>query len=101
MRAIDQPYFSGVCDDYSNYRWFKGEATNPYKDNSNLTMAASLWEYEKAFHSDYLNSKTDQSLKEAYQEWKESFIKDYLPGKSSNPYGDLTDWENVFNTGVR
>lgn len=86
---------------YSNYRWFKGEAVNPYRDNSILPLAASLWEYERDFHFGYLDSKTDQPLKEAYQEWKEGFIKDYLPGKSPNPYGDPTDWEKVFNSGQK
>jgi len=94
-------YVSGITEDYSNYKWYKGEDANPYFEDKEKPLAATLWEYERDFHFSYLDSKADQSLKEAYQEWKESFIKDYLPGKSPNPYGDPTEWENVFNTGMR
>ena len=38
---------------------------------------------------------------DAYNEWKENFINDYLPGKSPNPYGDRTNWAVVFQTGKR
>ena len=86
---------------YKLYRWFKGETINPYSNNLNIPLASFLWEYERNFHISYLESKTDQPLKEAYLEWKKSFINDYLPGKAPNPYGDLTDWEKVFDTGIK
>jgi hypothetical protein len=40
------------------------------------------------------------SLAEAYSQWKAGFIEEYLPGKS-NPYGDNTDWQQVFENGKR
>ena len=94
-------YFSGVTEDYSNYRWYKGEDHNPFLEDKGKPLAGSLWEYERDFHYSYLDSKTDQPLKEAYLEWKNSFINDYLPGKAPNPYGDNTDWVKVFETGKK
>jgi len=94
-------FFSGITEDYSNYRWYKGEAGNPYTGDKEKPLAASLWEYEKEFHFNYMDSQTDKPLKETYQEWKKSFIDDYLPGKSPNPYGDTTDWEQVFENGKK
>lgn len=94
-------FFSGMTEDYTNYRWYKGEAENPYTGDKEKPFAAKLWEYEREFHFSYLDSPGNKTLKEAYQEWKKSFIEDYLPGKSPNPYGDSTNWENVFETGKR
>lgn len=86
---------------YELYRWFKGEAINPYRYSLDTPLAATFWEYEKEFHFSYLNNRSDKPLDKAYQEWKNGFINDLLPGKSPNPYGDTTDWEKVFNTGLR
>lgn len=94
-------FFSGITEDYSNYRWYKGEAKNPYTGDKERPHAARLWEYERDFHFNYLDSLTDQPLKDAYLEWKKGFIEDYLPGKAPNPYGDDTDWEKVFNEGKK
>lgn len=94
-------YLSGITEDYSNYRWYKGENVNPYISDTDRPLAASLWGYECDFHFGYLEAMSGQPLKEAYQEWKKGFIEDYLPGKSPNPYGDTTDWEKVFETGTR
>jgi hypothetical protein len=41
---------------------------------------------------------TSISLAEAYKQWKAEFIQEYLPGKS-NPYGDDTNWLQVFENG--
>ena len=38
---------------------------------------------------------TSISLAEAYKQWKAEFVQEYLPGKS-NPYGDDTNWLQVF-----
>ena len=94
--------FSGIPEDYTNYRWYKGEQMNPYTNDTFHPLAASFWEYERIFHLGYLGkADTNTSLTEAYNKWKEEFINDYLPGKSPNPYGDNTDWEKVFETGLK
>ena len=94
--------FSGIPEDYTNYRWYKGEQMNPYTNDTFHPLAASFWEYERIFHLGYLGkANTNKSLTEAYNKWKEEFINDYLPGKSPNPYGDNTDWEKVFETGLK
>lgn len=94
--------FSGIPEDYTNYRWYKGEQMNPYTNDTFYPLAASFWEYERIFHLGYLGkADTNKSLTEAYNKWKEEFINDYLPGKSPNPYGDNTDWEKVFETGLK
>lgn len=95
-------FFSGITEDYSNYRWYKGEDQNPYIGNEDMPLAASLWDYERDFHFSFLDRcDTSTPLAEAYKQWKEGFIQDYLPGKAPNPYGDTTDWEKVFETGKR
>ena len=95
-------YFSGIQEDYTNYRWYKGEKENPYTKDTFHPLAASFWEYERIFHLGYIGkADANKSLTEAYNEWKEKFINDYLPGKSPNPYGDNTDWEKVFETGLK
>lgn len=94
--------FSGIPEDYTNYRWYKGEQMNPYTNDTFHPLAASFWEYERIFYLGYLGkADTNKSLTEAYNKWKEEFINDYLPGKSPNPYGDNTDWEKVFETGLK
>lgn len=90
-------YFSGITEDYSNYRWYKGENENPYTGDADKPLAASLWEYEQGFHFAYLDSKETKTLSEAYQAWKTSFIEEHLPGKSFG--GELIDWAKVFETG--
>lgn len=95
-------FFSGITEDYSNYRWYKGEKENPYTKDTTRPLAAKFWEYEREFHYSYLNkADTSISLEEAYKEWKEGLIKDYLPGKSPNPHGDTTDWGKAFETGKK
>lgn len=95
-------YFSGIPEDYTNYRWYKGEKENPYTKDTFRPLAASFWEYERIFHLGYIGkADTKKSLAEAYNEWKEDFINDYLPGKSPNPYGDNTNWKKVFETGLK
>lgn len=95
-------FFSGITEDYSNYRWYKGEKENPYKGDTQKPLAASFWEYEREFHFSYLDiADTSTSLADAYSRWKAELITDHLPGKSPNPYGDTTNWEEVFNTGKR
>lgn len=101
MKRTDQTYLSGITEDYSNYRWYKGEDINPYLYDKDKPLAAKFWQYERDFHFDYLALNTKQPLKEVYKSWKEGFIRDYLPGKSPNPYGDLTDWSQSFETGIR
>ena len=67
-----------------------------------MPLAASLWDYERNFHFSFLDRcDTSTPLAEAYKQWKEGFIQDYLPGKAPNPYGDTTDWAKVFETGKR
>ncbi len=94
-------FFSGITEDYSNYRWYKGENKNPYQEDQERPLARRFWEYERDFHFGYLDSRPNVTLKEAYLDWKKGFIEDYLPGKSANPYGDNTDWNLSFDTGVR
>lgn len=95
-------FFSGITEDYSNYRWYKGESKNPYTNDTEHPLAAPLWEYEREFHFSYLDkADTSKSLEDAYNEWKQELITNHLPGKSPNPYGDTTNWEDVFNTGKR
>ena len=93
-------FFSGITEDYSNYRWYKGEAENPYLNDKERPLASSFWNYERDFHFGYLEAKNSpKSLKESYDEWKKAFLTDYLPGKSPNPYSDKTDWGKSFETG--
>ena len=95
-------FFSGITEDYSHYHWYKGEKENPYTNDTFHPLAAKFWEYERDFHFSYLDkADTSVSLEDAYKEWKEGLIKDYLPGKSPNPYGDTTDWEKAFETGKK
>lgn len=95
-------FFSGITEDYSNYRWFKGESKNPYTDDKKRPLAASFWEYEREFHMSYLDrSETKETLSEAYKRWKAELIQEHLPGKSPNPYGDQTDWAKSFESGKR
>lgn len=84
------------------YTWYKGENQNLYIGNEDMPLAASLWDYERDFHFSFLDRcDTSTLLAEAYKQWKEGFIQDYLPGKAPNPYGDITDWEVIFNNGYR
>ena len=95
-------FFSGITEDYSHYHWYKGEKENPYTKEKFHPLAARFWEYERDFHFSYLDkADTSVSLEDAYNEWKEGLIKDYLPGKSPNPYGDTTDWKEAFETGKK
>ncbi len=95
-------FFSGITEDYSNFHWYKGEKENPYLRDQLHPLAASFWQYEKEFHEAYLDAcDTNKSLEDAYKEWKEQFIKEHLPGKSPNPYGDSINWEKSFETGKR
>lgn len=95
-------FFSGIPEDYSNYKWYKGEKENPYLKDQFHPLAASFWEYEREFHMKYLDGmSTDKSLHDAYAEWKKELIEEHLPGKSPNPYGDSTDWGKVFDTGIK
>ncbi len=72
--------FSGIPEDYTNYRWYKGEQMNPYTNDTFHPLAASFWEYERIFHLGYLGkADTNKSLTEAYNKWKEEFINDYYP----------------------
>lgn len=95
-------YFSGITENYSNYRWYKGEPNNPYTDDIAKPLAGYFWKLERDFHFAYLDkADISKSLTDAYNEWKKGLINDYLPGKSPNPYGDKTDWEKVFERGVK
>lgn len=60
-------YFSEITEDYSNYKWYKGEWENPYTADTDRPLAASLWEYEKTFHFSYLDSPSEHSLRVAYE----------------------------------
>ena len=89
-------------EDLSCFTWYKGEKENPYTNDKERPLAAALWMYERDFHLSYLdNADSSTSLEDAYKEWKENFINDYLPGKSPNPCGDRTNWAIVFQTGKR
>lgn len=95
-------FFSGITEDYSNYRWCKGESTNPYLNDEERPLTAHFWEYEKEFHFSFLDRKDFETpIAEAYQQWKEGFIHDYLPGKAAHAYGDDTDWAESFELGLR
>lgn len=94
-------FFSGITEDYSNYRWYKGEKDNPYQGNDKQPLAASFWIYERDFHLSYLDDMdTSNPLEKAYQGWKEQLLKEHLPSKAPNPNGDTTDWERVFDSGL-
>lgn len=87
-------FFSGITEDYSNYRWYKGESENPYQNDQKRPLAASFWEYERGFHLAYLDKAgSSQDLAEAYKIWKLSLITEHLPGN--------IDWEKVFETGTK
>lgn len=95
-------FFSGITEDYSNYRWYKGEAENPYLNDKEHPLASSFWYYEREFHTGYLDAKDNsKSLKEAYDDWRKSLLDEHLPGKSPNPYEDQTDWNKTFENGKR
>ena len=95
-------YFSGITDDYSNYTWYKGENKNQYTDDDTRPLAARLWEYEKEFHMAFLDRcDTKADLKKEYAIWKKALLEDHLPGESPNPLGDHTDWNKVFETGIK
>ena len=96
----EEGFFSGITEDYSNYKWYKGEKENPYRNDFERPLAAMLWQYEYDFHLAYLEAmEADRSLKKAYEEWKSRLLTEHLPGKSPNPFGDTTDWNKVFETG--
>lgn len=99
----ENPYnHSEKTGDLDSFTWYKGEKENPYTGDPERPLAAALWIYERDFYLSYLdNADSSTSLEDAYKEWKESFINDYLPGKSPNPYGDRTNWAVVFQTGKR
>lgn len=87
---------------YSHYRWYKGENKNPYIGNTDMPLAASLWNYERDFHFSYLDQcDISTPLPDAYKQWKATFIQEYLPGKAPNPYGDRTEWGEVFEKGYK
>ncbi|MFA6662402.1 MAG: hypothetical protein WCS56_05160 [Bacilli bacterium] len=95
-------FFSGITDDYSNYHWYKGEKENPYNKDTKRPYAARFWEYEKEFHMNFLDAcDTKANLKQEYKAWKKRLLEDHLPGESPNPYGDTTDWNKVFETGIK
>ena len=95
-------FFSGITEDYSNYKWYKGESYNPFKDDTDRPLAAGFWEYEKDFHFTFLEMRDfDTPISKAYKEWKETLLNDHLPGVSPNPIGDPTDWNKSFETGKR
>lgn len=96
-------FFSGITEDYSNYRWYKGEKENPYQGDDKQPLAATFWIYERDFHFDFLDTgvTNKETLSGAYKSWKDGLLKEHLPGKSPNPEGDKTDWEKVFETGKR
>ncbi len=95
-------FFSGITEDYSNYKWYKGEAENPYLNDEERPLAARFWEYERDFHIRYLDQcDTSVSLAEAYNRWKMEFLCEHLSGNSANPFGDTTDWDEIFETGRR
>ncbi len=95
-------FFSGITEDYSNFRWFKGESENPYLNDRERPLAARFWEYERDFFMNYLDkADTRQSLADAYEQWKAELLSEHLPGNPPNPYGDKTDWVMVFETGLR
>lgn len=90
------------CEDLDSFTWYKGEKENPYTEDPERPLAAALWMYERDFYLSYLdNADSNTNLEDAYIEWKEGFINDYLPGKSPNPHGDNTNWSVVFQTGKR
>ena len=98
----EHDFFSGISEDYSNFRWFKGEEENPYINDRERPLAARFWEYEKEFFINYLDkADTRQSLADAYEQWKAELLCEHLPGNSPNPYGDKTDWVKVFETGKK
>ena len=89
-------------EDLNSFTWYKGEKKNPYTGDPERPLAAALWMYERDFYLSYLdNADSSTILEDAYKEWKENFINDYLPGKSPNPYGDRTNWAVLFQTGKR
>lgn len=98
----EQGFFSGITEDYSNFRWFKGESENPYLNDKEHPLAACFWDYEREFYLNYLDkAETSMSIADAYERWKAELIKEHLPGKSPNPYGDKTDWIKTFETGIK
>jgi hypothetical protein len=97
-----EEFFSGITEDYSNYKWYKGENDNPYLNDEERPLVATWWVYERNFHFCYLDAKdTNVSIKDSYIKWINGFLNDYLPGKSANPYGDSTDWIRAFETGKK
>ena len=89
-----------IREDYSCYTWYKGEAKNPYERDSFHPLAASLWNEEKAFHTNFLKDNAELPLETAYLSWKKRFIEEQLPER--NPFGEgRIDWEHVYETGKR
>lgn len=88
------------ANNYSLYTWYKGEDHNPYTDDRERPLAAGFWEYEMAFHLAFTSSQDNSKpLALAYKEWKDSTLNEHLSGKSANPYTDITDWHQSFETG--
>lgn len=105
MRSVswnEQGFFSGITEDYSVFRWFKGENENPYLNDEERPLAARFWEYEREFYLNYLD-KVDatQNIASAYEQWKTELLNEHLPGNSPNPYGGRTNWTKTFETGRR
>ena len=95
-------FFSGITEDYSIFMWFKGEDENPYVNDEERPLAAGFWEYEREFYLNYLDrADTTQSIATAYEQWRAELLNEHLPGNTSNPYGDRTNWEKTFEKGRR
>ena len=95
-------FFSGITEDYSIFMWFKGEDENPYLNDEERPLAAGFWEYEREFYLNYLDrADTTQSIATAYKQWRAELLNEHLPGNTSNPYGDRTNWEKTFEKGRR
>lgn len=97
-----EDFFSGVTEDYSHYRWYKGEKENPYLSDVERPLAAHFWEYERDYHFSFLDKANPSlDLGEEYKRWKQELLTEYLPGKSPNPNSNTTDWKKIFENGHR
>lgn len=93
-------YFSGIPEDFSNYRWCKGEKINPYIRDTTHTMTAQFWKYGKEFHLAFLDRCDSKAylkksmLPEKRHYWMIIYLVNHLTLMDIK-----TDWSKIFKTG--
>jgi hypothetical protein len=83
-------------EDYTMYRFFKGEKTNPF-DNENDTLSARFWQAEYVFDSSYFKKETSDlyaffdghDMGDVFMKMIKKEDKEYLTEKLKKPVFEL------------